>query len=109
MRIVRTVGQAFDVCHQLTLQQKSEDQEDEEGRAEELEAAPAKKRLALSEETDLEATTEESIECVSSSDLEKHKKDEALGADAKVGCSLLMLPFFNSAFLTQSPAFVPVH
>lgn len=41
MRIVRTVGQAFDVCHQLTLQQKSEDQEDEEGKAEdEEEAAP---------------------------------------------------------------------
>lgn len=44
----------------------------------------AKKRFALSEETDLEATTEESIECVSSSDLEKSKKDEALGNDGKV-------------------------
>uniref|UniRef100_A0A3P8RYT0 Carboxyl-terminal PDZ ligand of neuronal nitric oxide synthase protein n=1 Tax=Amphiprion percula TaxID=161767 RepID=A0A3P8RYT0_AMPPE len=84
MRIVRTVGQAFDVCHQLTLQPKSDEQEDEEGKAEELEAVPAKKRFALSEETDLEATTEESIECVSSSDLEKSKKDEALGSDGKV-------------------------
>uniref|UniRef100_A0A3B5LVF4 PID domain-containing protein n=1 Tax=Xiphophorus couchianus TaxID=32473 RepID=A0A3B5LVF4_9TELE len=45
MRIVRTVGQAFDVCHQLTLQQKSEDQEDEEGRVEELEAAPGYSHL----------------------------------------------------------------
>lgn len=44
----------------------------------------AKKRFALTEETDLEATTEESIECVSSSDLEKNKKDEALGNDGKV-------------------------
>ncbi|KAM6919821.1 carboxyl-terminal PDZ ligand of neuronal nitric oxide synthase protein-like [Lycodopsis pacificus] len=84
MRIVRTVGQAFDVCHQLTLQQKSDDQEDEEGKVEESEAVPAKKRFALSEETDLEATTEESIECVSSSDLEKSKKDEALCNNEKV-------------------------
>ncbi|XP_062285334.1 carboxyl-terminal PDZ ligand of neuronal nitric oxide synthase protein-like [Scomber scombrus] len=83
MRIVRTVGQAFDVCHQLTLQQKSNDQEDEEGKADDTEAAPAKKRFALSEETDLEATTEESIECVSSSDPEKSKKDEALDNDGK--------------------------
>lgn len=44
----------------------------------------AKKRSALSEETDLEATTEESIEYGSSSDLEKNKRDEALGADEKV-------------------------
>lgn len=44
----------------------------------------AKKRFALSEETDLEATTEESIECVSSSDPEKSKKDEAIGNDGKV-------------------------
>lgn len=44
----------------------------------------AKKRFAMSEETDLEATTEESIECVSSSDLEKSKKDEALANDGKV-------------------------
>ncbi|XP_059201215.1 carboxyl-terminal PDZ ligand of neuronal nitric oxide synthase protein-like [Centropristis striata] len=83
MRIVRTVGQAFDVCHQLTLQQKSDDQDDEEGKAEESEAVPAKKRFALSEETDLEATTEESIECASSSDLEKGKKDEALSNNEK--------------------------
>ncbi|XP_026169627.1 carboxyl-terminal PDZ ligand of neuronal nitric oxide synthase protein-like [Mastacembelus armatus] len=84
MRIVRTVGQAFDVCHQLTLQQRSDDQEDEEGKAEDSEAVPAKKRFALSEETDLEATTEESIECASSSDLEKSKKDKAHDNNVKV-------------------------
>lgn len=45
----------------------------------------AKKRFVLSEETDLEATTEESIEeCASSSDLEKGKKEEALCNDGKV-------------------------
>ncbi|XP_018532792.1 carboxyl-terminal PDZ ligand of neuronal nitric oxide synthase protein [Lates calcarifer] len=106
MRIVRTVGQAFDVCHQLTLQQKSDDQEDEEGKAEESEAVPAKKRFALSEETDLEATTEESIECVSS-DLEKSKKDEALGNNGKVSDDpsfLLSSPVLGASVSGQSAA-----
>ncbi|KAM3866393.1 carboxyl-terminal PDZ ligand of neuronal nitric oxide synthase protein-like [Diretmus argenteus] len=84
MRIVRTVGQAFDVCHQLNLQQTAEDQGDGEGNAEGSEAVPAKKRFALSEDTDLEATTEESIDCVSSSDVERSKRDEALSNDGKV-------------------------
>lgn len=44
----------------------------------------AKKRFALTEETDLEATTEESIECVSSSDLEKSKKEETFSNSGKV-------------------------
>lgn len=44
----------------------------------------AKKRFALSEETDLEATTEESIECVSSSDPEKSKKEEGHSNNGKV-------------------------
>ncbi|XP_045908364.1 carboxyl-terminal PDZ ligand of neuronal nitric oxide synthase protein-like [Micropterus dolomieu] len=110
MRIVRTVGQAFDVCHQLTLQQKSDDQEDEEGKAEESEAVPAKKRFALSEEADLEATTEESIECVSSSDLEKSKKDEALGNDGKVSDDpslLLSSPIIGASVSGQSVAEAP--
>uniref|UniRef100_A0A3Q1J7R6 Carboxyl-terminal PDZ ligand of neuronal nitric oxide synthase protein n=2 Tax=Anabas testudineus TaxID=64144 RepID=A0A3Q1J7R6_ANATE len=107
MRIVRTVGQAFDVCHQLTLQQKSDDQEDEEGKTEESEAVPAKKRFALSEETDLEATTEESIDCVSSSDLEKNKKDEALANEEQVSGDpslLLNSPVLGASVSDQSAA-----
>ncbi|XP_034743325.1 carboxyl-terminal PDZ ligand of neuronal nitric oxide synthase protein-like [Etheostoma cragini] len=110
MRIVRTVGQAFDVCHQLTLQQKSDDQEDEEGKAEESEAVPAKKRFALSEETDLEATTEESIECVSSSDLEKSKKDGALSINDKVNDDpslLLGSPILGASVSGQSAIEAP--
>ncbi|XP_035526005.1 carboxyl-terminal PDZ ligand of neuronal nitric oxide synthase protein-like [Morone saxatilis] len=109
MRIVRTVGQAFDVCHQLTLQQKSDDQEDEEGKVEESAAVPAK-RFALSEETDLEATTEESIECVSSSDLEKSKKDEALGNEGKASDDpslLLSSPILGASVSLQSAAKAP--
>lgn len=49
----------------------------------------------MSEETDLEATTEESIECVSSSDLEKSKKDEALGNDGKVERVEVVLDHFS--------------
>uniref|UniRef100_A0A8C7H1Z1 Nitric oxide synthase 1 (neuronal) adaptor protein b n=1 Tax=Oncorhynchus kisutch TaxID=8019 RepID=A0A8C7H1Z1_ONCKI len=71
MRIVRTVGQAFDVCHQLTLQQTGEQISEDGGDtstadAEGADAVPAKKRLALSDSTDLEATTEESIDRLSS-------------------------------------------
>lgn len=42
----------------------------------------ANKRFALSEETDLEATTEESIECNTSSDPERNKK--VFGNNGKV-------------------------
>nr|XP_019961564.1 PREDICTED: carboxyl-terminal PDZ ligand of neuronal nitric oxide synthase protein-like [Paralichthys olivaceus] len=110
MRIVRTVGQAFDVCHQLTLQQKTDDQGDEEGNDEGSEAVPAKKRFALSEETDLEATTEESIECVSSSDPDKSKKDEALGNDVKVSddpSPLLGSPILGASVSGQLTAEAP--
>nr|XP_029501588.1 carboxyl-terminal PDZ ligand of neuronal nitric oxide synthase protein-like [Oncorhynchus nerka] len=87
MRIVRTVGQAFDVCHQLTLQQTGE-QSSEDGLdtndtdADGVDAVPAKTRLALSDSTDLEATTEESIDCLSS-DLDKTKSQDLLSKDGK--------------------------
>ncbi|XP_064847951.1 carboxyl-terminal PDZ ligand of neuronal nitric oxide synthase protein-like isoform X1 [Oncorhynchus masou masou] len=87
MRIVRTVGQAFDVCHQLTLQQTGE-QSSEDGLdtnatdADGEDAVPAKTRLALSDSTDLEATTEESIDCLSS-DLDKTKSQDLLSKDGK--------------------------
>ena len=43
----------------------------------------AKKCLVLSEETDLEASTEESIDCMLS-DLDKSKTEEVCGKEAKV-------------------------
>ncbi|CAB1325830.1 unnamed protein product [Coregonus sp. 'balchen'] len=87
MRIVQTVGQAFDVCHQLTLQQTGEQSSEDVGDtstvdAEGADAVPAKKRLALSDSTDLEATTEESIDCLSS-DLDKSKSQDLLSKDGK--------------------------
>ncbi|XP_034039376.1 carboxyl-terminal PDZ ligand of neuronal nitric oxide synthase protein-like [Thalassophryne amazonica] len=107
MRIVRTVGQAFDVCHQLNQEQKIDDQDDEEGKAEESVAVPAKKRFALSEETDLEATTEESIECASSSDPERSKRDGALGSDGKISQNpslLLSSPILGASVSSQAAA-----
>uniref|UniRef100_A0A6Q2XY22 Carboxyl-terminal PDZ ligand of neuronal nitric oxide synthase protein n=1 Tax=Esox lucius TaxID=8010 RepID=A0A6Q2XY22_ESOLU len=89
MRIVRTVGQAFDVCHQLTLQ-RTEEQSSEDGGDIKVAGAegadnvprvtPDKKRLALTESTDLEATTEESIDCLSS-DMDQTKSLELLCKD----------------------------
>ncbi|KAL0966798.1 hypothetical protein UPYG_G00300270 [Umbra pygmaea] len=86
MRIVRTVGQAFDVCHQLTLQRAEEQSSEDGGEAKAAEGAdtavPADKKLALSESTDLEATTEESIDCLSS-DLDKTNSQDILCKDGK--------------------------
>ncbi|CDQ56259.1 unnamed protein product [Oncorhynchus mykiss] len=85
MRIVRTVGQAFDVCHQLTLQQTGEQISEDGGDtstadAEGADAVPAKKRLALSDSTDLDATTEESIDRLSS---DQDKSQDLLSKDGK--------------------------
>lgn len=98
MRIVRTVGQAFDVCHQLTLAQKSEEEEEEKG--EDSAEAPAKK-FAMSSETDLEATTEESIECLSLSDPEKSKKEDANVDAAKDIPVLLHSPLLGASAPTE--------
>ncbi|KAJ0059145.1 hypothetical protein NL108_008582 [Boleophthalmus pectinirostris] len=97
MRIVRTVGQAFDVCHQLTAQQKGEDQEEEEVKGEESAMVPAQKKLTVSSETDLEATTEESIECASSSEPEKSRKEEANSDAAKDPPVLLHSPLLGAS------------
>ncbi|KAM9791067.1 carboxyl-terminal PDZ ligand of neuronal nitric oxide synthase protein-like isoform X2 [Syngnathus typhle] len=90
MRIVRTVGQAFDVCHQLTLQKKTDDRDDEEAEEKDPDDLPAHERFALSEETDLEATTEESIECNTSSDLGRNKKVIANNGKSSDDGSLLL-------------------
>nr|XP_061787214.1 carboxyl-terminal PDZ ligand of neuronal nitric oxide synthase protein-like isoform X2 [Nerophis lumbriciformis] len=104
MRIVRTVGQAFDVCHQLTLQQKTEDQEDQEDQTKEQEDMSAERRFAWSE-TDLEGTTEDSMEGTTSSDLERNKK--VPGKDGKFsddGSLLLSSPASQAPLAAQSGA-----
>ncbi|XP_072768651.1 carboxyl-terminal PDZ ligand of neuronal nitric oxide synthase protein-like isoform X1 [Nerophis lumbriciformis] len=142
MRIVRTVGQAFDVCHQLTLQQKTEDQEDQEDQTKEQEdmsgltssydpavfpevirqnpavhtgdrtgsalkgcAGPAAERRFAWSETDLEGTTEDSMEGTTSSDLERNKK--VPGKDGKFsddGSLLLSSPASQAPLAAQSGA-----
>ncbi|TNM97912.1 hypothetical protein fugu_014158 [Takifugu bimaculatus] len=73
-------SQAMRIVRTLTLQQKNDDGEDEDeeedGKVAESEAVPAKKRLGLAEKNDLDATTEESIDCISSSEPEKSRREE---------------------------------